>query len=104
MDKPHLSPSFATMLAEHNPIGMSLTPDDVTDWFDYVWPMYSTRGYRNHRRAIAMWWSLITEYDIERSRSRATRIRSEAENAQLDKLSESINRAPATPGDWASQL
>lgn len=91
-----LSPSFKRELAEHNPIGMLLTEEDVQAWFDMVWLRFSTRRYRNRRRAIIAWWSRVKEHEILEARNRAERMRDEKETALLEAM---IGQAPEEPAN-----
>lgn len=105
MDKPVLPDTFWRMLAENNPIGMRMQPEDARAWFDMIWLKFQERQYRNVKRAIISWWSRVREHEIEQARERAFRIRSEAENERLEALSKEINSGQAAPStDWASRL
>lgn len=104
MVKPSLPDSFWQELADHNPIGIPLTAQDARDWFEFVWLRYSTHGYRNHKRAIINWWSRVYESEIERAQERASRIRSEAENARLEALAEQEAQPRGNVIDFASRL
>ena len=92
MHKPVLSPAFKQRLATHNPIGMSLSTEDVDAWFHVIWPKYAEYQYKNHQRAIAKWWSKVTEREIQDCRE-ASRRRKAAVIAERVDQSESSRPA-----------
>ena len=65
--KPVLDEEFWQKLADVQPFGIELEPHHVQSWFDTVWPQYSERHYKKHRKAIASWWSRCYEDDIHRA-------------------------------------
>ncbi len=90
MEKPTFSPSFWLGLAVNNPLGRTdITEEDVRDWFDFVWPVYSehrrTRAKHRHKVRVARWWLRVKPEDIDRSRARAEALRRSAANRRFEK-------------------
>ena len=83
-EKPVMKPEFWEMLAEARPFGRELTAADVESWFDLKWPVYSTNGYRNHRKAIATWWGRVWEREIDEAVERRRAIEDLEETRRLE--------------------
>lgn len=66
--KPVLSPKLLAELAEDNPFGCRVTPEEVEAWWHYTWPRYKTHHYRNHARAIRQWWGRARLEELSRAR------------------------------------
>lgn len=84
MTKPVLSPRFLRQLAAENPLGLPLTEQDVRDWWDYIWPVYRDRGYRDHKRAIKRWWQRVEGGELDRARERAHNLRVRAARQAIE--------------------
>jgi len=95
--KPVFSPQFLTHLADNNPLGMNLSADDVQAWFDLNWVKYETYRYKNHKRAIAAWWSRVSQYDIAQARERIARLQETDEVAVMEALAEDIQEPSTQP-------
>jgi hypothetical protein len=96
MHTPTLAPRFARELAAANPLGVSITPEEVQSWAEIIWPKFRRRGYRRVNLALSDWWSRITMHDIERARDRLRNQREEAENRRLESLAQRVERTPPT--------
>lgn len=82
MEKPTFSPRFWRELAEACPFG-PCEPKLVESWFEIAWPAMKARGYRNHKRAVASWWSRIYESDLERAQQRLDAIEERGEREEM---------------------
>ncbi len=95
--KPVFSPEVLEHLAVNNPLGLKLTGEVVQSWFDTVWVKYETYKYRNHRRAIASWWSRVSSYDIEKAKERLARLKEQDEVAVMEALAEDLHETDPKP-------
>ncbi len=84
MKKPELPREFWQKLADVEPYGLTLTPEQVESWFELVWPSYSERRYTAHRRAVASWWSRAYEGDIHRAIERLSRIQERDDISRME--------------------
>ncbi len=82
-DKPKLPREFWQKLADVEPYGIKLTPEQVESWFDIKWPAYSERRYKIHRRAIAAWWSRVYEREVHQA---VERLAEQTERSQIERL------------------
>ena len=73
-----LAPALLRELAEENPLGLRLTPEEVGAWWELTWTAYKTHGYKLHGKAIRSWWSRLTYVELDRAR---TLLRSRSDEA-----------------------
>lgn len=98
--KPVLSPAMLAELARDNPLGITITPDEVEAWWNYVaWPRFKTYEYRQHGRAIRKWWARVRMDEIEHARASMGRARVE----HLERLQERLNAPPAENDQTAEE-
>lgn len=84
MEKPVFKPDFWQLLADSQPYGIELTPADVQSWFDLKWPSYSQRGYKNHKKSVASWWSHVREDEILQAIERRITIEDRAQVRRME--------------------
>jgi hypothetical protein len=99
MDKPVLSPSLLSTLAESNPLGAPVEPSVVQAWFDMVWPRFQTYRYtqRGFPRAVASWWQRIRPGELQAARARALALEEEAVDARMTALAREANSVDPRP-------
>jgi hypothetical protein len=91
LEKLQPSPALLRELAEDNPLGITLTPEEVMGWVQYVcWPRFKTYKYQQRTRAMKRWWASVRMEDIQRARDAMGRAALERLQAKQDEIS----RAP----------
>jgi len=63
-----LSPALLRELAEDNPFGFRLIPEEVAAWWEFTWPRFKTYEYRQPIRAIRQWWARARPQELARAR------------------------------------
>jgi hypothetical protein len=94
MEKPVMRPEFWADLGSACPHGTQ-SPELVRAWFKLKWPVYQTYRYRNHKRAIANWWSRVGSRELDQAREYLEATRDQQDSARLNSLAEELN-APRT--------
>ena len=102
MEEPNLSPELCRMLAHYNPLGMTITEEEVRSWAFIIWPSFLEHRYKKQDKALKSWWKRISESDIIQARSRLQRL---AEEREINALEGHVDeKAPAQIIDFASRL
>lgn len=102
MQEPSLSPELCRTLAHYNPLGMTISEEEVRSWAFIIWPSFLEYKYKKQDKALKNWWKNITESDILQARERLRRLAEEREVKILEGHSE--EQAPAKIIDFASRL
>ena len=103
-EKPVLSPALLREMAEYNPIGMRLTPDDVEAWIDLIWLRFRERNYTRTKTALLRWWANVREEDILAARARVSRMKEEAEVEALERYAQGSKSADVVSIDHFRNL
>ena len=85
-----LAPALLRELAEENPLGLRLTPEEVGGWWKLTWPRYKTYRYRNHGRAVRSWWSRVTPRELAAARAVLAAEQDQALREQEERLREDV--------------
>ena len=102
VEDPNLSPELCRTLAHFNPLGMTITEEEVRSWAFILWPSFLEYEYKKPEKALKNWWKRVTESDILQARERLRRLAEEREIEALENHDE--EGTPAQIIDFASRL
>ncbi len=84
MEEPDLSPELCRQLAHFNPLGMTITIEEVQSWAFIIWPSFCDHHYKKPNVALKKWWQRISERDIDQARARLQRMNDQREISALE--------------------
>lgn len=97
-----LSPALLRDLAEHNPFGQRVTPEEVEAWAERIWPAFRLRRYKNRELALRKWWARASLGELVLARAQLALREDLALHEQEEKLRADTRASALSPSVAAS--